>query len=182
MSSLNPAATVGLWVRGRFPGGDIAPYAAAQGAGAVLASLVLLVVAGGSPDFVLGVNGLAANGYGNLPPDRYDVMACMIVEIVLTFGFLMVILGATDTRSPSGFAPLAIGMALTRIHLISIPITNTSVNAARSTGPALIVGGFALQQLWLFWLARIAGALVAGVGYHMLAGQPPAPPVVGEAI
>ncbi|ROO23081.1 aquaporin Z [Salinisphaera orenii] len=179
---LNPAVTVGLWAGGRFPGRDIAPYAAAQVAGAVLASLVLLVVAGGSPDFVLGVNGLAANGYGNLSPGRYDVMACMIVEIVLTFGFLMVILGATDTRSPSGFAPLAIGMALTLIHLISIPITNTSVNPARSTGPALIVGGFALQQLWLFWLAPIAGALAAGVGYRMLAGQPPAPPVVGEAI
>ena len=179
---LDPAVTVGLWDGGRFPGKDIAPYAAAQVLGAVFASLVLVLVARGAPDFVLGVNGLAANGYGKLSPGGYDLLSGPVVEVVLTFGFVMVILGATDTRSPSGFAPLAIGMVLTLIHRISIPVTNTSVNPARSTGPALIVGGLALHQLWLFWIAPIAGALAAGVGYRLLAGTVPAPPVVGEAL
>ena len=179
---LNPAVTVGLWAGRRFPARDIAPYIGAQVIGAVLASLVLLLVASGSPDFVLGADGLATNGYGSLSPGGYNLRSGLIAEVILTFGFVMVILGATDTRSPSGFAPLAIGLALTLVHLISIPITNTSVNPARSTGPALIVGGPALYQLWLFWLAPLLGSVAAGVGYRVLAGAPPAPAVTGEAL
>jgi aquaporin Z len=177
---LNPAVTIGLWSGGRFPARDIAPYIIAQLIGAVIAAFVLLHVASGQPDFVLAANGLAINGFGPLSPGGFSLESGLIIEFVLTFGFLMVIMGSTDTRAPSGFAPIAIGLALTLIHLISIPVTNTSVNPARSTGPALLVGGLAIQQLWLFWLAPIAGALVAGGTYRWLATEPPAPQIVGE--
>lgn len=179
---LNPAVTIGLWSGGRFPAKDILPYIAAQLVGGIVAAFVLLQVASGKAGFELAANSLAVNGYGDLSPGGYTMMAGLIIEVILTFGFLIVILGATDTRSPSGFAPIAIGLALTLIHLISIPVTNTSVNPARSTGPALFVGGLALQQLWLFWIAPIAGALIAGIAYRWLAGDPPAPAVTGESI
>jgi aquaporin Z len=179
---LNPAVTLGLWSGGRFPAKDIVPYIIAQLVGATIAAFVLLQIASGKPDFVLAANGLAVNGYGPMSPGGYALMSGLIIEIVLTFGFVIVILGATDTRSPSGFAPIAIGLALTLIHLISIPVTNTSVNPARSTGPALLVGGLALQQLWLFWLAPMVGALIAGLAYRGLAGDPPSPPITGEPI
>lgn len=179
---LNPAVTLGLWSGGRFPAKDIAPYIVAQLIGAIIAAFILLQIASGKPDFVLADNGLAVNGFGAHSPGGYSMMSALIIEVVLTFGFLIVILGSTDTRSPSGFAPIAIGLSLTLIHLISIPVTNTSVNPARSTGPALLVGGLALQQLWLFWIAPIIGALVAGLAYRGLAGDPPAPPITGEPI
>jgi aquaporin Z len=179
---LNPAVTIGLWSGGRFPAKDIAPYIVAQVIGAIVAAFILLQIASGKPEFALAANGLAVNGFGDLSPGGYPMVSGLIIEVVLTFGFLMVILGATDTRSPSGFAPIAIGLALTLIHLISIPVTNTSVNPARSTGPALLVGGLALQQLWLFWIAPIVGALIAGLAYRGIAGEPPAPPVTGEPL
>ncbi len=159
---LNPAVTIGLWRAGAFRARDILPYVAAQVIGAIVAAGVLLLIASGKPGFALGPDGLAVNGFGALSPGGYGLESALLIELVLTFGFLIVILGATDTRSPSGFAPIAIGLALTLIHLIAIPVTNTSVNPARSTGPALLVGGLALQQLWLFWFAPIAGALLAG--------------------
>lgn len=177
---LNPAVTLGLWSGGRFPARDIAPYIVAQTLGAVLGAALLLIVASGQPDFVLVDNSLAVNGYGPLSPGGYALGSGLAIEAVLTFGFLMIILGATDSRAPAGFAPIAIGLALTLIHLISIPVTNTSVNPARSTGPALLVGGLALQQLWLFWLAPIAGALVAGKAYRWLAADPLPPAIVGQ--
>jgi aquaporin Z len=179
---LNPAVTIGLWSGKRFPAKDILPYIVAQVLGATIAAAILYVIASGKAGYVLAPNGLAVNGYGAMSPGGYDLTSGLIIEAVLTFGFLIVILGSTDSRSPSGFAPIAIGLALTLIHLISIPVTNTSVNPARSTGPALLVGGVALQQLWLFWLAPIAGALVAGIAYRGFAGEPPAPPITGEAI
>ncbi len=179
---LNPAVTIGLWSGGRFPAKDIAPYIIAQLVGAVIAAFILLQIASGQPDFVLAGNGLAVNGFGEHSPGGYSMTAAMIIEVVLTLGFLIVILGSTDTRAPSGFAPIAIGLSLTLIHLISIPVTNTSVNPARSTGPALLVGGLALQQLWLFWVAPIVGALVAGLAYRGLIGDPPPPPVTGEPL
>jgi aquaporin Z len=178
----NPAVTIGLWAGGRFPTKDILPYIAAQVLGAIAASWILLQIASGNPDFTLVANGLAVNGYGSHSPGGYDLQAALIVEIVPTLGFLVVILGATDARSPSGFAPIAIGLALTLIHLISIPVTNTSVNPARSTGPALLVGGLALQQLWVFWLAPIAGGLAGGFLYRWLAPEPAAPSVTGEPL
>lgn len=180
---LNPAVTIGLWAGKRFPAKDILPYIIAQLIGAVIAACVLYVIASGKAGYELAPNGLAVNGYGAQSPDGYSLGSGLIIEVVLTFGFLMVILGSTDTRSPSGFAPIAIGLALTLIHLISIPVTNTSVNPARSTGPALLVGGLALQQLWLFWIAPIIGAIVAGLAYRGLAGDPPhAPPITGEEL
>jgi aquaporin Z len=179
---LNPAVTVGLWAGQRFPARDILPYIAAQLVGALAGAGLLLLIASGKAGFTLAPNGLAVNGYGPLSPGGYSLLSGLDIEALLTFGFVIVILGATDTRSPSGFAPIAIGLALTLVHLISIPITNTSVNPARSTGPALIVGGQALQQLWAFWVAPIAGALIAGVVYRACAGDPPAAPVVGEPI
>jgi aquaporin Z len=169
----NPAVTLGLWAGKRFPAQEILPYVVAQVLGAIVASAVLYAIASGKPGFAMQPNGLAANGYGEHSPGGYGLVAGLIVEVVLTAAFLIVILGSTDARAPSGFAPIAIGLALTLIHLISIPVTNTSVNPARSTGPALFVGGWALQQLWLFWVAPIAGALVAGFGYRALAGEPP---------
>ena len=164
----NPAVTVGLWAGGRVPVRDIAPYVVAQVAGAILASLVLLYIAQGSPIFNLAVNGLAQNGYAEASPGGYSVAAAFATEALLTGFFLLIILGATDGRAPAGFAPIAIGLGLTLIHLISIPVTNTSVNPARSTGPALIVGGLALQQLWLFWVAPLLGALAAGFAHQLL--------------
>ena len=156
----NPAVTVGLWAGGRFLAREIPAYIAAQVLGGVLAAGVLYVIASGKPDFVLG--GFAANGYGEHSPGGYSLAAALTTEVVMTFMFLVVILGATDSRAPVGFAGLAIGLALTLIHLISIPVTNTSVNPARSTAPALFVGGWALSQLWLLWIAPIIGALAAG--------------------
>jgi aquaporin Z len=180
---LNPAVTIGLWAGKRFPAKDIVPYVVAQVAGAIAAAAVIYLIASGKAGFALAPNGLAVNGYGSQSPDGYNLTSGLVTEIVLTFGFLVVILGATDTRAPSGFAPIAIGLALTLIHLISIPVTNTSVNPARSTGPALLVGGLALQQLWLFWLAPVVGAVLAGLAYRGLAGDPPsAPPITGDAI
>lgn len=163
---LNPAVTVGLWMGGRIPLSDVVPYIIAQVVGALIAAFVVLQIASGQPDFALAANGLAVNGYDTLSPGGYSLTAGLITEIVLTFGFLFIILGATDPRAPSGLAPLAIGLALTLIHLISIPVTNTSVNPARSTGPALLVGGLALQQLWLFWVAPLIGAVLAGLTYR----------------
>lgn len=166
----NPAVTIGLWAGNRFPAGEILPYVGAQVVGAIVASAVLYAIVGGHNGFALQPNGLAANGYGEHSPGGYNLVAGLITEIVLTAGFLIVILGSTDARAPQGFAPIAIGLALTLIHLVSIPVTNTSVNPARSTGPAIFVGGWALAQLWLFWVAPIVGALLAGYGYRALAG------------
>jgi aquaporin Z len=177
---LNPAVTIGLWAGGRFPVRDIAPYIIAQVVGAVIAAAVLLYIASGQPDFVLTGNGLAVNGYGAQSPGGYSMESGLVIEALLTFGFLVIILGSTDSRAPAGFAPIAIGLALTLIHLISIPVTNTSVNPARSTGPALLVGGLAVQQLWLFWLAPMIGALAAGGVYRWLAQQPLAPAITGD--
>lgn len=179
---LNPAVTVGLWAGGRFPAKDILPYVIAQVVGAFLAALVLYVIATGKADWSLAAKGLAANGYGEHSPGAYNLTSGLLAEVVLTFMFLIVILGSTDRRAPAGFAPLAIGLALTLIHLISIPVTNTSVNPARSTGPALVVGGWALQQLWAFWVAPLVGGLLGGLAYRALAEEmPPKPAITGEA-
>ena len=179
---LNPAVTVGLWAGGRFPAKDILPYVLAQLVGAFAAALVLYVIATGKADYSLAVNGLAANGYEAHSPGQYGITSALMIEVVLTFFFVLVILGSTDRRAPAGFAPLAIGMALVLIHLISIPVTNTSVNPARSTGPALVVGGWALQQLWLFWVAPLAGGLAGGLAYRVLAEEVPAKPAItGQA-
>jgi aquaporin Z len=161
---LNPAVSLGLWAGKRFNGRELLGYIVAQLLGALVAGMVLLVIAGGKPGFELG--GFAANGYGEHSPGGYTLGAAFVCELVLTFIFLMVILGSTDKRAPQGFAPIAIGLALTLIHLISIPVTNTSVNPARSTSQALLVGGWALQQLWLFWVAPILGAVIAGITYR----------------
>ncbi|CAO3373014.1 aquaporin Z [Azospirillum argentinense] len=179
---LNPAVTVGLWAGGRFPAKDILPYVIAQVVGAFLAAVVLYVIATGKADWSLAAKGLAANGYGEHSPGAYNLTSGLLAEVVLTFMFLIVILGSTDRRAPAGFAPLAIGLALTLIHLISIPVTNTSVNPARSTGPALVVGGWALQQLWAFWVAPLVGGLLGGLAYRALAEEmPPKPAITGEA-
>ena len=167
---LNPAVTAGLVAGGRFPASDAGPYVLAQVLGAVAAAALLYVIASGAPGFDLG-GGLASNGYGAHSPGGYSLFAGLVTEVVMTFMFLMIILGATDARAPSGFAPIAIGLGLTLIHLISIPVTNTSVNPARSTGPALIVGGWALAQLWLFWVAPLLGAGLAGVAYRWLGDE-----------
>jgi aquaporin Z len=168
---LNPAVSVGLLIGGRFPASDLASYVLAQVAGAAAAGGVLYMIASGKPGFDLAA-GFASNGYGEHSPGGYSLEACLVAEVVLTFMFLMIILGATDHRAPKGFAPLAIGLGLTLIHLIGIPVTNLSVNPARSTGPALFVGGWALQQLWLFWVAPIVGAAIAGLAYPAIAGRP----------
>jgi aquaporin Z len=178
---LNPAVTLGLWSGGRFPVRDILPYMIAQVVGAIVAAGFLLFIATGRPDFDLS-GGLAQNGYGEASPGHYDVATAFAIEVVLTAGFLMVILGSTDDRAPKGFAPIAIGLALTLIHLISIPVTNTSVNPARSTGPALMVGGLALQQLWLFWAAPLLGGAIGGLAYRFLFIEARArPDIVGDA-
>jgi len=168
----NPAVTVGLFAGGRIPAGELLPYILAQLAGAIVAALVLYLIASGKAGFELA-GGFANNGYGAHSPGGYSLLAGLVTEVVMTAGFLFVIMGVTDSRAPSGFAPLAIGLTLTLIHLISIPITNTSVNPARSTGPALLVGGWALGQLWLFWLAPILGGIIGGVAYRWLAAAEP---------
>jgi len=168
---LNPAVSVGLAVAKRFPASELLPYVVAQVAGAIVASSVLFVIASGKAGFDLSA-GFASNGYDAHSPGGYSLLACLVAELVLTFMFLVIILGATDRRAPLGFAPIPIGLGLTLIHLISIPITNTSVNPARSTGPAIFVGGWALQQLWLFWVAPIIGAAIAGFAYNALAAEP----------
>jgi aquaporin Z len=165
----NPAVTVGLWAGGRFKAGEILPYWAAQVLGAVAGAFVLSAIATGKAGFDLVQSGFAANGYAEHSPGAYSLVAGFVAEFVLTFFFLIVILGATDRRAPAGFAPLAIGLALTLIHLVGIPVTNTSVNPARSTAPALFVGGWALAQLWLFWVAPIVGAALAGAAHRRLA-------------
>lgn len=165
---LNPAVTIGLWAGGRFGSREIAPYVAAQLVGAVLAAFVLLRIASGKPGFELGPTGLAVNGMGPLSPGGFSIAAGILTEAVMSFFFLFLIMGATDKRAPAGFAPIAIGLALTLIHLVSIPVTNTSVNPARSAGPALFVGGLALKQLWLFWLAPIAGGVLGALAARTL--------------
>ena len=166
----NPAVSFGLWAGGRFPGSQLPAYVIAQVVGAVLAAAVLYVIASGKAGFDVSA-GFASNGYGAHSPGGYSLFAGLITEVVMTFMFLMIILGSTDERAPKGFAPIAIGLGLTLIHLISIPVTNTSVNPARSTGPALIVGGWALAQLWLFWVAPLIGAGLAGVAYRFVGGD-----------
>ncbi|SHG62795.1 aquaporin Z [Massilia sp. CF038] len=166
---LNPAVTLGLCTAGRFPKGEVLPYWLAQVAGACIAAGVLYLIASGKPGFDVG--GVAANGYADLSPGKYTIVAALVCEIVMTFVFLMVILGATDGRAPAGFAPIAIGLCLTLIHLISIPVTNTSVNPARSTSQALFAGGEYVMQLWLFWLAPLIGAALAGLAYPALFEQ-----------
>jgi aquaporin Z len=166
---LNPAVSVGLWAGKRFPASELPHYIVAQVAGAIAGAGVLYVIASGKAGFSLA-GGFASNGYADHSPGNYTLVACFVAEVVLTFMFLMIILGSTDNRAPKGFAPAAIGLALTLIHLISIPVTNTSVNPARSTGPAIFVGGWAVAQLWLFWVAPIVGAIVAGFAYNAIAG------------
>ncbi|MGK6320843.1 aquaporin Z [Sphingomonas sp. DT-204] len=180
---LNPAVTVGLWAGGRFPARDIPLYVIAQVIGAAIAAYLLLMIAQGQPGWDLAAKGLAANGFAEHSPGHFSLAAGFTIEVVLTFIFLLVILGSTDGRAPAGFAPIAIGLCLTLIHLISIPVTNTSVNPARSTGPALVVGAWALGQLWLFWVAPIVGGVLGGIVYKALGAEAATrPPVEGEAL
>lgn len=177
---LNPAVSVGLAVGRRFSWTDLPAYVVAQVLGAIAASGVLFVIAGGKAGFDVHA-GFASNGYDLHSPGGYSLLSCLVCEIVMTFFFLMIILGSTHERAPKGFAPIAIGLGLTLIHLISIPVTNTSVNPARSTGPAIFAGGWALNQLWLFWVAPIAGAILAGLVHHTLFEKtPPEPPIAGD--
>jgi len=166
---LNPAVTVGLCVGRRFPAKDVIPYIIAQVIGAIIAAWVLYMIASGKEGFKLA-DGLASNGYGLNSPGKYTMNAAFMAEVVLTFMFLIIIQGATDRRAPQGFAPIPIGLALTLIHLIGIPVTNLSVNPARSTGPAVMVGGWAIEQLWLFWVAPLIGAILAGLVYPAISG------------
>jgi len=170
---LNPAVTIGLWAGGRFPAKDVGSYIASQVIGAIIAATVLYVIARGAPNFDLA-KGFAANGYGLHSPGHYSLLSGLVAEIVLTMMFLFIIMGATHGKAPVGFAPLAIGLGLTLIHLVGIPITNTSVNPARSTGPALFVGGWALAQLWLFWAAPLIGGALGGIFYRWLSEEPSA--------
>ena len=167
---LNPAVSVGLWAGGRFPANKLLPYIVAQVLGATAAAAVLYVIASGGPAFDV-TKGFASNGYGEHSPGHYSMLAALVTEVVMTMFFLLIILGATDKRAPAGFAPIAIGLGLTLIHLISIPVTNTSVNPARSTGVALFVGDWALAQLWLFWVAPIVGALLGALAYRFIAAE-----------
>lgn len=168
----NPAITFGLWAGGRFPARDVVPYIIAQVAGAILAAFVLYLIASGKAGWNIS-SGLASNGFGAHSPGGYDLTSALIIEVLLTGFFIFIVMGATHGRAPAGFAPIAIGLALTLIHLISIPVTNTSVNPARSTGPAVIEGGIALQQLWLFWLAPLIGGGAGGLIYrHLIAPNP----------
>ena len=176
---LNPAVTVGLAAGGRFPAGQVVPYIIAQVVGAVVASAVLYLIASGAAGFDLA-KGFASNGYGEHSPGHYNLIACLISEVVMTMVFLFIIMGSTHGRAPAGFAPLAIGLTLTMIHLVSIPVTTTSVNPARSTGPALFVGGWALQQLWLFWVAPLVGGVLGGVLYRWLSPDEPGGVVAGK--
>jgi aquaporin Z len=168
---INPAVTFGLAAGGRFPAREVIPYVVVQVLGAILASTVLYVIASGAANFSLS-SGFAANGYGAHSPGGYALLSCAVCEVTMTLIFLFVIMGATDKRVPAGFAPIPIGLVLTLIHLISIPVTNTSVNPARSTGPALFVGGWAIEQLWLFWLAPIVGGILGGLIYRWLMQEP----------
>lgn len=168
---LNPAVTVGLCAGGRFPGSQVIPYIVAQVIGAIAGAALLYVIASGKAGFDLA-GGFASNGYGDHSPGKYSLVAGFVCEVTMTAMFLFVIMGATHGRAPAGFAPLAIGLALVMIHLVSIPVTNTSVNPARSTGPALFVGGWALQQLWLFWVAPPIGGVIGGVVYRWLSDEP----------
>jgi aquaporin Z len=180
---LNPAVSLGLWAGGRFPAAQLAPYMAAQVLGAIAAAGVLYVIASGAPGFDV-TQGFASNGYGAHSPGGYSMVAALVTEVVMTMFFLLVILGATDKRAPAGFAPIAIGLALTLIHLISIPVTNTSVNPARSTGVAIFVGDWAVAQLWLFWLAPFVGAVLGAGAYRFLSADKSAAadlPVTGAA-
>ena len=170
---LNPAVSLGLAVGGRFPASELAAYVVAQVCGGIAAAGALYIIASGKAGFSLA-GGFAANGYAAHSPGGYSLMACLFAEVLLTCIFLFIIMGATDKRAPQGFAPIAIGLALTLIHLIGIPVTNLSVNPARSTGPALFVGGWALQQLWLFWVAPLVGAAIGGVLYGAIAAEPKA--------
>ncbi len=174
---LNPAVTVGLAAGGRFPKADIVPYIIAQVIGAIVAAVALYIIASGKPGFEAG--GFAANGYGAHSPGHYGLFSCFIAEVVLTMMFLFVIMGSTHSKAPVGFAPIAIGLCLTLIHLISIPITNTSVNPARSTGPALFAGAWAIGQLWMFWVAPLIGGALGGVIFRALSPEPSAQ-VVGN--
>ena len=176
---LNPAVSIGLWAGGRFPANKLLPYIVAQVLGAIAAGGVLYLIASGKAGFSLA-GGMASNGYGEHSPGGYSLTAALVTEVVMTMMFLIVILGATDRRAPAGFAPLPIGLALTLIHLISIPVTNTSVNPARSTGVGVYVGDWAVSQLWLFWLAPIAGALLGALVYRLIAQEEPA--VVPETV
>jgi aquaporin Z len=176
---LNPAVTVGLAAGGRFPANQIAPYVIAQVIGAVVGAGVLYLIASGHPGFDLA-GGFASNGYGDHSPGKYSMVSALISEIVMTMMFLFIIMGSTHGKAPVGFAPLAIGLGLTLIHLVSIPVTNTSVNPARSTGPALFVGGWALAQLWLFWIAPLVGGALGGVIYRWISEEP-AGQVTGDA-
>ncbi len=176
---LNPAVTVGLAVGGRFPGSQILPYIVAQVVGAVLGAAVLYVIASGTAGFDAVASGFASNGFGEHSPGKYSMASALVAELVLTMMFLFIIMGSTHGKAPVGFAPIAIGLGLTLIHLISIPVTNTSVNPARSTGPALFVGGWALQQLWLFWLAPLVGGAAGGALYRWISNEPSAP-IVGD--
>jgi len=178
---LNPAVSIGLTVAGRFPVRDLAPYIIAQVVGATLGAFALKLIATGAPGFDLVASNFAANGFGEHSPGHYTMIAALVCEVVMTFFFLFVILGATDDRAPKGFAPIAIGLCLTLIHLISIPVTNTSVNPARSTGQAFFVGGWALDQLWLFWIAPIVGAAIAGIVYPLLTSESEARKVAAVA-
>jgi aquaporin Z len=164
---LNPAVSIGLWAGGRFPASKLLPYIVAQVLGAMVAGGVLYLIASGKAGFSLS-GGFASNGFGDHSPGGYSLLAALVCEVVMTMMFLIIILGATDKRAPAGLAPIAIGLGLTLIHLISIPVTNTSVNPARSTGVAIFAGGWALEQLWLFWLAPIAGALLGAVVYRLI--------------
>src|SRR5580700_9353852 len=176
---LNPAISIGLFAGKRFPAADLLPYIIAQVVGAICASAILFVIASGKAGFSLS-GGFASNGYGEHSPGGYSLLACFVAEVVLTMFFLLIIMGSTDKRAPQGFAPIAIGLGLTLIHLIGIPVTNLSVNPARSTGPAVFVGGWALQQLWLFWLAPIVGAAIAGAVYPALAREPEVAPAAAR--
>jgi len=176
----NPAVSCGLWAAGRFPSNQLLSYILAQVAGAIAGAAILFVIASGKAGFDLA-SGFAANGYGDHSPGKYSLASSLVTEVTMTFGFLVVIIGAIHRRAPAGFAGIAIGLALTLIHLVSIPVTNTSVNPARSTGPALFVGGWALQQLWLFWVAPIVGGLLAGWVSRALLHAETEPSVVGEA-
>jgi aquaporin Z len=176
---INPAVSFGLAAGGRFKWSELPAYVAAQVVGAIAASGVLFVIASGKAGFDVHA-GFASNGYAAHSPGGYSLLACLVCEVVMTFFFVFVILGSTHTRSPKGFAPIAIGLALTLIHLISIPVTNTSVNPARSTGPALLAGGWAVQQLWLFWVAPIFGGVLGGVAFRSLFERVTEPPIAGE--
>lgn len=168
---LNPAVSIGLWAGGRFEAKELMPYIISQVIGGVLAGGVLFIIASGQTGFDAVASGFAANGYGEHSPGQYSIMSALVIEVVMTMMFLVVILGATDARAPAGFAPIAIGLCLTLIHLISIPVTNTSVNPARSTGVALYTGDWAMSQLWLFWVAPIVGAILGAIVYKVISKE-----------